>query len=89
MTNPASPQVRTVDALAPEDGAIEEIRASGVTASQILPGSGNVMGGQATQIKLRVATYPTVDLLRIKNGSVALKMACGENPKNVVRWRRV
>lgn len=89
MTNPASPQVRSIDAITPEDNAMEEVRASGVTASQILPGSGNVMGGQATAIKLRVATYPTVELLRIKNGSVALKMACGENPKRVVRSSHV
>jgi hypothetical protein len=76
MTNPAVPQVRAIDAFAPDDPARIEIVKSGVTASQILPGSGNVMGGQALQIKFKRVT--TVENMRVKNGPVALKMACGE-----------
>jgi imidazolonepropionase-like amidohydrolase len=76
MTNPATPFVRAIDAFAPEDPARVEIVSSGVTTSQILPGSGNVMGGQALQIKFR--KVGTVEGMRVKNGPVALKMACGE-----------
>lgn len=79
MTNPAFPGVRAIDAFDPEDPAISWIRASGVTASQILPGSGNVMGGQALAVKYRGAM---VRDMAIVNAPVALKFACGENPKN-------
>ena len=37
----------------PEDPAIPMIRSGGVTTSLVLPGSGNVMGGEAVYVKLR------------------------------------
>lgn len=36
--------VRALDALDPEDPAIQQIRSGGVTTSQVLPGSANMMG---------------------------------------------
>lgn len=72
MTNPTFPAVRAIDAFDPEDAAIPLILASGVTASQILPGSGNVMGGQAVAVKFRGAT---VGEMAIPNAPVALKFA--------------
>lgn len=80
MTNPTFPAVRAIDAFDPEDPAIPLIRSSGVTSSQILPGSGNVMGGQALAVKYRGST---VSDMAIIGAPVALKFACGENPKNV------
>jgi len=80
MTNPALPQVRALDALNPNDPAIPLIRSGGVTTSLVLPGSGNVMGGEAVYVKLR---GNTVGEMLIPNSPRALKMACGENPKGV------
>jgi imidazolonepropionase-like amidohydrolase len=85
MTNPTFPAVRAIDAFDPEDPAIPWIVAGGVTASQILPGSGNVMGGQALAVKLFGST---VSEMAIPNAPVALKFACGENPKNTYGSRR-
>ena len=78
MTNPAFPQVRAIDAYDPIDSAIPLILGGGVTTSQILPGSGNTMGGEGFIVKMRGHTvrdayYP---------GSPRfLKHALGENPK--------
>lgn len=80
MTNPTFPAVRAIDAFDPEDPAIPLIRASGVTSSQILPGSGNVMGGQALAVKYRGTTVRDMAII---GAPVALKFACGENPKGV------
>lgn len=78
MTNPTFPAVRAIDAFDPEDPAIPLILSSGVTSSQILPGSGNVMGGQALAVKYK---GKTVRDMAISGAPVALKFACGENPK--------
>jgi imidazolonepropionase-like amidohydrolase len=85
MTNPTFPAVRAIDAFDPEDPAIPLIVSGGVTASQILPGSGNVMGGQAVAVKYR---GKTVREMAIAGAPVALKFACGENPKNTYGSRR-
>ena len=54
--------------------------AGGVTTANIMPGSGNVIGGQTLYVKLR---GHTVDEMRIANMKTlgGLKMANGENPK--------
>jgi len=80
MTNPTFPQVRAIDAFDPEDPAIPYIRSGGITTIQVLPGSGNVMGGEAAHFKLLGST---VEEMRIPDAPRALKMACGENPKRV------
>lgn len=62
----------------------------GITTSLILPGSGNLMGGEAAVIKLRpVSTLSAQDMLVTSGVSDEdqeviwryMKMACGENPK--------
>ena len=45
MTNPTFPQVRVLDAVNPGDGAIPLVVGGGITTVQVLPGSGNLMGG--------------------------------------------
>ncbi|KAL6063889.1 Composite domain of metallo-dependent hydrolase [Balamuthia mandrillaris] len=80
MTHPVTPQVRVIDAFDPEDPAIPVMRAAGITTIQVLPGSGNTMGGEAAHMKLLGSTIQ--DML-IPDAPRALKMACGENPKRV------
>jgi imidazolonepropionase-like amidohydrolase len=55
--------------------------AGGVTTANIMPGSGNVIGGQTLYVKLR---GKNVEAMRIPDMKVlgGLKMANGENPKN-------
>jgi len=80
MTNPTFPQLRAIDALNPSDPAIPEIRSGGVTTALVLPGSGNIMGGEGAYVKLK---GQTVSNMLISGAPRALKMACGENPKRV------
>ena len=79
VTNPR--QVRAIDAFDPQDFAIPWIRQGGTTAAQVMPGSGNVMGGEAVHVKYRIST--TVQDLLLLGGPPAEKMATGENPKHV------
>ncbi|PRP82373.1 amidohydrolase family protein [Planoprotostelium fungivorum] len=80
MTNPTFPQMRALDGLNPNDPAIPHIRSGGVTTSLVLPGSGNIMGGEAAMVKLRDGT---IREMLIPDAPRAMKMACGENPKRV------
>jgi imidazolonepropionase-like amidohydrolase len=53
--------------------------AGGVTTANIMPGSGNVIGGQTLYVKLR---GKTVEAMRVEATVLGgLKMANGENPK--------
>jgi imidazolonepropionase-like amidohydrolase len=58
--------------------------AGGVTTANIMPGSGNVIGGQTLYVKLR---GQTIEAMRIPDMKVlgGLKMANGENPKGYGR----
>ena len=80
MTTPLTPMVRAIDAFDPEDIAIPRALRGGVTTALILPGSGNIMGGQALYVKLR---GKTVADMALRNPPRAMKMAMGENPKRV------
>ena len=78
-----------IDALNPADPAIKTVASGGITTSLILPGSENVMGGEAAVIKLRpVSTLSNQDMLITAGVDPNeekiwryMKMACGENPK--------
>eukprot|EP00808_Paulinella_micropora_P001757 g39212.t1 len=99
MTDPILPQVRALDAINPEDQAMPRARAGGVTTVTVLPGSANLMGGEAVVLKLRSGEggrspsreagaaapprFPQVQDLLLSNAPRVLKMACGENPKRV------
>jgi imidazolonepropionase-like amidohydrolase len=84
MTGPAQPGLRAIDAIYPDDPGIRMAVAGGVTTANIMPGSGNVIGGQTLYVKLR---GQTVEDMRIPNTKVlgGLKMANGENPKGYGR----
>jgi len=79
MTDPVTPHVRALDSLNWFDPGFEEAVANGITAVQVLPGSGNVIGGQGVAVKTW-GPSPAGRILREPSG---LKMALGENPKRV------
>lgn len=78
---PFTPRVRALDSFDPEDPALARARAGGITTIQVLPGSANLVGGQAAVLKLRPAR--TVEPMAFVEAPRAIKMACGENPKRV------
>jgi imidazolonepropionase-like amidohydrolase len=84
MTGPVQPGLRAIDAIYPDDPGIRMAVAGGVTTANIMPGSGNAIGGQTLYVKLRGRT---VEEMRIPLKKVVggLKMANGENPKNYGR----
>ena len=78
-TDPATPQLRAIDAVNPLDRCFEEARLAGVTTVVTGPGSANPIGGQLAALK----TYGRrVDDMVLK-APIAMKMALGENPKTV------
>lgn len=79
MTDPATPQMRALDAIHPEDLAFADLREAGVTTINISPGSANVIGGQTAVVKTMGRTVEEM-LVRAPG---AMKMALGENPKRV------
>lgn len=81
MTDPTTPYVFSEHAFWPQDPAIRQAVAGGVTSIQVLPGSGNIIGGRASTLKLR----PQIEAraMRFPGAPFGLKMACGENPKRV------
>lgn len=88
-TDPITPFVRTIDAFNPSDKAIRIVSSGGITTALVLPGSGNLIGGEAFVFKLRpTGTTSSQDML-VQSGIDEskehkwryMKMACGENPK--------
>ncbi len=79
-SGPVQSGIRALDAVHPDDPGIRMAVAGGVTTANIMPGSGNVIGGQTIYVKLRGRT---VEEMRIVPRDVlgGLKMANGENPK--------
>jgi imidazolonepropionase-like amidohydrolase len=74
------PSLRAIDAIWPDDPGIRMAVAGGVTTANIMPGSGNVIGGQTLYVKLRGRD---VEEMRVSGPVLGgLKMANGENPKN-------
>jgi hypothetical protein len=94
-----TPQVRIIDSLKAYDPATEIIASGGVTTSLILPGSANIMGGEAVLVKNIVksgenAEFVVEDML-LEHGIPSterkrfMKMACGENPRRVYKHTRM
>jgi len=78
-TGPIEPGLRALDAIDPADPNIRMATAGGVTTANIMPGSGNVMGGQTAYVKLR---GNTIEQMLIPGTIGGMKMANGENPKH-------
>lgn len=74
-----SSEVRMEDVVNPEDINIYRQISGGVTASQLLHGSANPIGGQSAIVKLRWGSDPRGML--IKDATPFIKFALGENVK--------
>ena len=81
LVEPFTPRAWAGDAFDMEDPAIPRARAGGVTSIQVLPGSGNLIGGRSLTVKLRPSR--TLDGMAFKDAPPGIKMAIGENPKRV------
>ena len=84
-TDPTTAQVWALHSVWPQDPGFVRALAGGVTTLQILPGSANLIGGRG------VTVHPipgrSAQEMMVPNAPMALKMACGENPKRVYRGR--
>ncbi|CAN5476782.1 hypothetical protein BH11PLA2_BH11PLA2_30000 [soil metagenome] len=85
MSGPVQPAIRALDAIDPHDPGMHMALAGGITTANIMPGSGNVIGGQTLYVKYRGNTVEQMRLFgKLDNGTEVLgglKMANGENPK--------
>lgn len=79
MTDPVTPWAFSEEGVWTQDPAFYRALAGGVTTVQILPGSGNLIGGKAVTLKLRPQLEARA--MRFPGAPFGLKMACGENPK--------
>jgi imidazolonepropionase-like amidohydrolase len=99
LLGPITPFVRALDGFTPTDPAIQLIASGGVTTSLNLPGSTNIVGGQAYPIKNLPFSgedrEPVVEELLLEYGIPEsqrqryLKMACGENPRRYYSYTRL
>jgi len=85
LTNPVMAEVWAEHSFWPQDPQIPLAIAGGVTTIQVLPGSGNLIGGRSAILKLIPAR--TVQEMKFPGARYGLKMACGENPKRVYGQR--
>ena len=81
MTTPDTANVWAEHSVWPQDPGFNLARAGGITSLQILPGSGNLIGGRGVLLK----NVPSTSMMGMKfpEAPHSLKMACGENPKRV------
>jgi len=82
-SSPIQPEVRTLDSINPRDARLQKAQAGGITTVNIMSGSGHLLSGQTTYIKLR--DVKTIEELAVRNpdGTIAggIKMANGTNPR--------
>lgn len=76
-TDPATPQLRALDAINPLERSFAEALAGGVTTVVVGPGSSNPIAGRICALKTKGCCVD--DMLLREN--VAIKFALGENPK--------
>jgi imidazolonepropionase-like amidohydrolase len=81
MTSPVTANVWAEHSVWPVDPGFEAALAGGVTTLEILPGSGNLIGGRSVIVKNVAAV--TYQAMKFPGAPQGLKMACGENPKRV------
>ena len=85
MSGPVQSGVRALDSIDPNDPGIRMAVAGGITTANIMPGSGNVIGGQTLYVKLYGNSVEQMRILgKLPDGTEVLgglKMANGENPK--------
>jgi imidazolonepropionase-like amidohydrolase len=81
LTDPVTPNVWAEHSVWPQDPGFETALEGGVTTLQVLPGSGNLIGGRGVTLKNVPAT--SYQAMKFPDAPQGLKMACGENPKRV------
>jgi imidazolonepropionase-like amidohydrolase len=81
LTGPFQPQLRIRDGLSTDSNEFYELLAAGQTTQLILPGSGNIVGGQAMPLKIKIGR-PREEWF-IKDAPVSMKTACGDTPSRV------
>jgi imidazolonepropionase-like amidohydrolase len=79
MTDPITPHTRALDSLNWFDPAFDDAVANGVTTVHVVPGSGNIIGGQGVVVR----TWGPRLAQRVLLEPSGVKMALGENPKRV------
>ncbi|MCW2276701.1 amidohydrolase [Heliophilum fasciatum] len=77
-SEPLTPHLRALDGINLDDPAFDDALQGGVTTVCVLPGSANVVGGQAVLLKT-AGPWPS----RVLREQVGLKCALGENPKRI------
>ena len=82
-TDPCTPHLRAIDAINPLDRCFSEARAAGVTTVLTGPGSANPVSGQFAALK---TDGRWVDAMVVR-APAAMKLALGENPKQVYHDR--
>jgi len=85
LTDPTTAQVWAEHSVWPQDPQFPRALSAGVTTIQVLPGSGNLIGGRS--VVLKVVPARTVQGMKFPGAKYGLKMACGENPKRVYAQR--
>lgn len=80
-SDPIQPGVRNLDALNVRAASVHRARAGGITAANCMPGSGHLISGQTTYLKLRRGDVVDDLLIRDDDGRImgGLKMANGTN----------
>jgi imidazolonepropionase-like amidohydrolase len=86
MTNPATPNVWAEHSVWPQDPGFSRALAGGVTSLQVLPGSGNLIGGRGVTLKNVYSN--SYQGMKFPGAPHGMKMACGENPKRVYGQRK-
>jgi imidazolonepropionase-like amidohydrolase len=81
LTNPVTAYVWAEHSVWPQDPQFPRALAGGTTTIQVLPGSGNLIGGRG--VTLKVVPGRSVQDQKFPGAPHGLKMACGENPKRV------
>ena len=91
-SGPVQPSVRAIDSFNPDDPGIRMALAGGVTTANVMPGSGNVIGGQTVYVKYRGRSIEEMRILGLAGKTEilgGLKMANGENPKGYGKGKGV
>jgi len=84
-TDPTTAQVWAIHSVWPQDPGFTRALAGGVTTIEILPGSANLIGGRGVTVKN--VPSRSAQAMMFPGAPMALKMACGENPKRVYEER--
>jgi imidazolonepropionase-like amidohydrolase len=79
MTNPVTANVWAEHSVWPQDPGFSRALAGGITSLQVLPGSGNLIGGRGVTLKNVYSN--SYQGMKFPGAPHGLKMACGESPK--------